>query len=164
MNLSGDRYLAATKGRCREASAFFLFPQIPYSFSFCFARKMSFLKRTKRVVLFFRRKRKELKESITYPRPSLKGGMQPLLLVALSLRYARGIKAPAWIQRLRVASRLAIYGSPRRGTGFASHTKTLMKEVVLRNQLKPLCRGLGVAIFFGSFSSVVRRNEQITSF
>ena len=121
---------------------------------------MSFLKRTKRIVLFFRRKRKELKESITHPRPSLKGGMQPLLLVALSLRYARGIKAPAWIQRLRVASRLAIYGSPRRGTGFASHTKTLMKEVFLRNQLKPLCRGLGVAIFFGSFSSVVRRNEQ----
>ena len=27
-------------------------------------------------VLFFRRKRKELKESITYPKPSLKGGMQ----------------------------------------------------------------------------------------
>ena len=34
--------------------------------------------------------------------------------VALSLRYARGIKAPAWIQRLRVASRLARYGSPDR--------------------------------------------------
>jgi hypothetical protein len=35
-----------------------------------------------------------------------------------------------------------------------------MERVSPRNKLKPLCRGLGVAIFFGSFSSVVRRNEQ----
>ena len=36
-----------------------------------------------------------------------------------------------------------------------------MEEVFLRNQLKPLCRGLGVAVFFGSFSSAVRRNERM---
>jgi hypothetical protein len=60
-------------------------------------RKIFFLKRTKRTVLFFWRKRKELKENITHPRPSLKGGMQPLLLVALSLRYAQTIKGLAWI-------------------------------------------------------------------
>ena len=41
--------------------------------------------------------RKELKETFPQPRPSPEGRMQPLLLVALSLRYARGIKAPAWI-------------------------------------------------------------------
>ncbi len=57
----------------------------------------SYAKGGNSIVLFFRRKRKELKESITHPRPSLKGGMQPLLLVALSLRYARTIKDPASI-------------------------------------------------------------------
>ncbi|MEE3391929.1 MAG: hypothetical protein VZR28_12275, partial [Candidatus Cryptobacteroides sp.] len=54
----------------------------------------------------FRRKRKELKESITHPRPSLKGGMQPFLLVALSLRNAQTIKGLAWSRRLCVAGRL----------------------------------------------------------
>jgi len=34
-----------------------------------------------------------------------------------------------------------------------------MKEVFLRNQLNPLCRGLGVVVFFGSFS-LRQRNEQ----
>jgi len=33
------------------------------------------------------------------------------------------------------------------------------RAVSARSQLKPLCRGLGVAVFFGSFSSAVRRNE-----
>ena len=54
-----------------------------------------FLMKWNSIVLFFRRKRKELKESITLPRPPLKGRMQPLLHVALSLRYARTIKGPA---------------------------------------------------------------------
>ena len=58
-------------------------PRSPvYSFSFC---------------SFSLAQRKELKETFPQPRPSPEGRMQPLLLVALSLRYARGIKAPAWI-------------------------------------------------------------------
>ena len=36
-----------------------------------------------------------IQRSITLPRPPLKGRMQPLLHVALSLRYARTIKGPA---------------------------------------------------------------------
>jgi len=40
---------------------------------------------------------KKNQRDITHPRPSLKVGMQPLLLVALLNRYARTIKGPAYI-------------------------------------------------------------------
>ena len=114
--------------------------QKTHSFSFCSTRKMSFLKRTKRIVLFFRRKRKELKESITHPRPSLKGGMQPLAFprsLKLAPSHPRSLvatrpqprgKTPRCFQVLDIPAFAAIkrrpathsrrnHGEPRRGKG-----------------------------------------------
>ena len=95
------------------------------------------------LVLFFRRKRKELKESITHPRPSLKGGMQPLLLVALSLRYAQTIKGLAWIILMGQAPTPIIRGcSPLKpsvfsGISIGSRQKGDQLRVVAETMARP---------------------------
>ena len=54
------------------------------------------------------------------------------------------------------------YREPRRGKGSRAIPKPWWRAVSARNQLHPPLKGaLGVAVFFGSFSSAVRRNEQI---
>ena len=54
----------------------------------------------------------------------------------------------------------AIYGAPRRGTGFARHTKTLTKRVFPRRQLHPLHIGRGLGRVDASFSSFLRAEEK----
>jgi len=60
---------------------------------------------------------------------------------------------------IQCASRYTIKSLPE-GRKLCKLYQNFDEEGFPRSQLRPLCRGLGVAVFFGSFSSAVRRNEQ----
>ena len=73
MNLSGDRYLAATKGRCREASAFFLFPKNTFIF-FLFRQKDVLFEKDQKVCSFLlTSEEKEPKKTVTPKAPYIGG-------------------------------------------------------------------------------------------